>query len=122
MDGLPEFFSKSSQCDTAYGNVRDKAELLEYKCYVEFLWRAYAPYADKHFLSDAVTHSQERFWEMYLGVSFLANGHCIDRGGNEGPEFFISTTRKKVWIEAIAPSAGEGIDAVPQPNYAAIEA
>lgn len=122
MDGLPPFFSTSTQCDPAYGNVRDKTELREYKCYVEFLWRAYAPYADKHFLSDAVTHFQERFWEMYLGVSFLANGHCIDRGGNEGPEFFVLTTNRKVWFEAIAPSAGEGVDAVPQPNYGAIEA
>lgn len=122
MDGLPQFFSTSTKCNPAYGNVRDKAELREYKCYVEFLWRAYAPYADSNFLSDAITHFQERFWEMYLGVSFLANGHCIDRGGNEGPEFFVLTTPKKVWVEAIAPSAGEGIDAVPQPNYGAIEA
>ncbi len=122
MDGLPHFFSATSQCDTAYGNVRDKSELREYKCYVEFLWRAYAPYADRHFLSDAITHFQERFWEMYLGVSFLANGHCIDRGGNEGPEFSVLAAPKKVWIEAIAPSAGEGMDAVPQPNYDAIVA
>ena len=122
MDGLPPFFSTSTQCDPAYGNVRDKTRLREYKCYVEFLWRAYAPYADKHFLSDAVTHFQERFWEMYLGVSFLANGYCIDRGGNEGPEFFVLTKNRKVWFEAIAPSAGEGVDAVPQPNYGVIEA
>ncbi len=122
MGGLPNFFSASERCDPAYRNVRDKSELRGYKCYVEFLWRAYAPYADRHFLSDAITHFQERFWEMYLGASFLAHGHCIDRGGKEGPEFSIQTGTKKVWVEAIAPSAGEGKDAVPQPNYGSIVA
>ena len=119
MSSSPGFFSVSPQCDPAYANVRENPELRDFKCYVEFLWRAYAPYADKHFLSDSITHFQERFWEMYIGVTFLANGFCIEHAGEEGPDFFVLTTQRKVWIEAIAPGAGDGPDAVPEPEYGA---
>lgn len=115
----PSFFQNSARCDPGYKNVRDEPSLLECKNYVESLWHAYAPHADPHFRSDAVTHFQERFWEMYLGATFLAHGFSIDRGGNTGPEFFLSSTPRKVWIEAIAPGPGDGPDAVPPPQYGA---
>lgn len=110
------FFLNATECDPGYKNVRDGSNpiLRDAKKYVESLWKAYKTYADNNFQSDAVNHFQERFWEMYLGVTFIKHGFTIERGGNTGPEFFISNMPRKIWIEAIAPSAGDGPDAVPE--------
>jgi type I restriction enzyme S subunit len=97
-----------------YKNLRDAAHLIEYKKYIESLWENYKPYADEHFRSDACKHFQERFWEMYLGVTFIKHGFTINRGGDKGPEFYIETNAgRKIWIEAIAPHPGDGADAFP---------
>ena len=118
-DNSSSFFLNSAECDPGYRNVRDSSDLCgfknyELKNYVESLWRDYRPYADNHFLSDACRHFQERFWEMYLGVTFLKHGFSINRDKNAGPEFYLQTeTQRKIWIEAIVPGAGDGADAAP---------
>ena len=110
------FFLNATECDRGYKNVRDKPRHAEYKNFVESLWKIYKPYADKHFQTDAVIHFQERFWEMYLGATFLEHSFSITRGTDKGPEFYLSNTPKKIWIEAIAPSPGCGPDAYNLPK------
>lgn len=111
MDVPSSFFMISDECDSGYKNVRDKPRYIKHKEFVESLWAVYRPYADKNLLSDAKTHFQERFWEMYLGATFLNHGFTIDKGSNKGPEFFLSNLPQKIWIEAIAPGPGTGPDA-----------
>jgi|SRR3972149_848028 len=113
------FFQEGFECNRGYINIRDLSHLSEIKEFVEQLWQEYRPYADIHFRNDAKAHFQERFWEMYLGVTLISHGFTLDAGGTTGPEFYVTNARKKIWWEAIAPGRGEGEDAVPELVYGA---
>lgn len=102
---------------SSYITIRDLEKFSEDKEFIEALWQVYRPYADRHFRDDACTHLQERFWEMYLGVTLIKHGFAIDAGSAKGPEFFIKDRIPKIWIEAIAPWPGEGADTVPEMEY-----
>ncbi len=56
----------------------------------------------------------ERFWEMYLAVTFLERGFELSRAGNVGPEFCFTSGNQKIWVEAVAPGPGTGNDRVPE--------
>ena len=117
MKKIESFFSPGNCEDVDYEAVRDKPEARDCKCFVEELWQDYEPYCDKNFLSDAKNHFHQRFWEMYLCVTMLKRGFTIEKWGSEGPEFNIVLGDRKVWFEAIAPSAGNGDDHVPALDF-----
>ena len=119
---MDEFFITCDSCDLGYKNVRDLENHIAEKEFVENLWSIYKPYADRHFKEDAKLHFQERFWEMYLGGTLLDHGFKLDPHSNKGPEFFIELNNNRCWFEAIAPSAGEGPDAVPDMEHGKIVA
>lgn len=114
---MSSFFLQCNDSDRAYANVRDNPSCIGWRTFVEDLWERYKPYADRHFLRDAVSHFQERFWEMYLGVTLLEHEFTIERVSNTGPDFYIRDRSSGIWIEAVAPGSGEGPDAVPQPVF-----
>jgi hypothetical protein len=116
---MDNFFLACDDCALGYQNVRDEARLADEKEFVEYLWSLYKPYADRHFKEDAKKHFQERFWEMYLGVTFLEHRFLLDPHTRKGPEFYVEINNIRCWVEAIAPSAGEGPDAVPEMEYGA---
>lgn len=114
----PSFFLPTKNGCLAYKNVRDKPDLCGFKNYglknyVESLWEIYRPHADRNFRSDACNHFQSRFWEMYLGVTFIEHGFKICNDKSTGPEFYLENGDRRIWIEAVAPGAGGGPDAVP---------
>lgn len=113
------FFINSISGDDGYVTVRDHSSetTIRAKLFVEALWRQYCKHADKNFKTDAVNHFQQRFWEMYLGVTLGNHGLKISKGCAKGPEFFVGNDNKKIWFEAIAPSRGTGKDAVPKTNF-----
>ena len=89
---------------------------------LEELWRRYEPYADTNFSKEFAKQVEPRFWEMYLSVCLLASRRKLrpradvpDAERNEGPDICISKGRRKIWIEAIAPSPGDdkNLDKVP---------
>ena len=51
---------------------------------------------------------------MYLAVALREQGFNLQRKGGEGPEFFASIGKNRIWFEAIAPTSGEGVDKVPE--------
>lgn len=106
------FFLRGADCSKAYSNFRGMRKWRELRQYAKKLWQIYEPFADSHFRVDARKHFFERYWEMYLTVALLANGARPVRVGPRGPEFFFSAHGKRIWIEAIAPGAGDGPDAV----------
>lgn len=88
---------------------------MEGRAFTESLWARYASLADSHFREDARAHFIERFWEMYLGVTFLDRGLQVTPGSGTGPEFsFIDGGGRRFWVEAVAPGAGTGPDRVPE--------
>ena len=111
-----QFFQESKSCCSEYKAVRENENRIRHKAFIESLWEQYKEYADNHFLTDACRHFHERFWEMYLGVSFLDQGYLINAGSSKGPEFYFSLkdSQSKLWVEATAPGLGTGHDAVPE--------
>lgn len=110
----PSFFIDGPAKDLGYTFTRDNPQVSHRKAYVENLWQRYSPYADYAFREDARNHFLQRFWEMYLAVALLDKGLVIKKHGNEGPEFSVQIAGKKIWIEAIAPTPGDGPDYVPE--------
>jgi hypothetical protein len=120
------FFIPGDCQDPAYKNVRDNLltvnELLypgrpKPRLFVESLWDRYRYLADPHFREDARNHFLGRFWEMYLAVTFLERGFHLIKVGDKGPEFYFLHNGRKVWVEAVAPGPGDGVDRVPEIEY-----
>jgi hypothetical protein len=112
-------------CTVGYRNLRNApagtvgAEIKEG---LEGLWGRYEAYADTDFSKEFVKQVEPRFWEMYLTVCLLASRRKLrpraelpDAKRNEGPDICIFKGRRKIWIEAIAPSPGDdkNLDRVP---------
>lgn len=106
------FFLPGDDCDPGYLNIQRVPFVRPAKRYVERLWRIYAPYADRHFREDARKHFLQRYWEMYLAVALMDAGFTPVKPADKGPEFFIEIDSRRVWVEAIAPSGGQGPDKV----------
>jgi hypothetical protein len=126
----PSFFISGGCQDQAYRNVRDNLLTInkilypnrpEPRQFVESLWSRYSDLADPHFREDARNHFLERFWEMYLAVTLRERGFQLRRAGREGPEFYLMCNDHKVWVEAVVPGPGEGIDRVPEICYGEIQ-
>lgn len=81
---------------------------------IEDLWERYSPYCpDPHFLSDAREHFVQRTWEMYLACALLDVGFCLEKPPPKGPDILTTVDGARLWIEAVAPTPGDGPDAVP---------
>lgn len=112
MSDHDKFFLAEDATDSGYVNVRDGARWRFARDFTESLWPTYRPFADHHFREDAKHHFLQRFWEMYLACTLLYRGFEIKRVGNEGPEFFFLCGERRIWVEAIAPGPGDGLDRV----------
>lgn len=98
------------------------SDLAHMRAGLEELWSSYEPYADTNFCSEFARQPDPRFWEMYLATRLLAGRKkLVPRAElpaaqrDEGPDICIRKSRRKVWIEAIAPSPGDdkNLDQVP---------
>ena len=80
------------------------------------LWNDFRPLADADFLGDFPYHTHQRWFEMYLAISLIKVGLKIQRP-KQGPDVLITNGGRKIWIEAVCPTAGEEgkPDSVPKP-------
>lgn len=110
------FFINSITGESSYVDTRDMIceTAIKGKNFIEQLWKQYSKHADKNFRTDAANHFQQRFWEMYIGITLENYGLEIQNAGAKGPEFFSFIENNKVWFEAIVPNQGTGKDAVPK--------
>lgn len=116
MDG---FFVEKSGKDYLYNLIQDEI-CIKNKCakyYVNKLWEVSCLYLGDDLRSAAQDQFHQCFWEMYLvsvlldlGLPLLAQSDRRCRG--EGPDIQIGSN-PSAWIEAIAPTRGDGQDAVP---------
>ncbi len=114
---MNDFFIAGGSDDPEYTNVRDQPHLETTRQFIACLWRDYEPFADPNCRTNAKNHFLARFWEMYLTVTLKKRGFKLKRIGNEGPEFYIEQGNKRLWVEAIAPGPGDGLDRVPEVEY-----
>jgi hypothetical protein len=100
--------------DQRYTLVRDDLRFHQEKAFLEHLWESFEPFADPDFKSELAKQFHPRFWEMYLACTLIELGfNLIPRQCSYGPDIHIELDGINIWIEATAPDAGSGIDAVP---------
>lgn len=108
---MTSFFCHGTAEDNKYNVIRDEPRFSQDKEFIEEMWSQYQPYADRHFLLESRKNFKQRIWEMYLACSLIAKGFSIT-SDDKGPDIRISKEGVVIWIEAVAPKAGTGNDAV----------
>jgi len=96
---------------------RDHPKLRTDRELVESLWSQYWPYADDDFYRDLPRDFIARFWEMDVACGLMRQGVSIEGRRAHGPDVCAIVDGQRVWIEAIAPTSGDGPDAVPELAY-----
>ena len=107
------FFLRQVDAEPLYELLRDDPEFSDAKEYVEQLWSTFHDLADNNFLSKAPKSFHQHFWEMYLGSTLRMKGMELVRVGGEGLEYYIKKDGRRLWVEAVAPTAGTGPNSVP---------
>ena len=104
----PLFGIEGDGLGIGYMNLRDgvsePAKIIRKHC--EELWFRYAPYADRHFISQFTLKMEPRYWEMYLGCILLDHGYEI-HSLDHGPDFSFIHEDRNYWIEAVCPDPGD---------------
>ncbi|VAV83840.1 hypothetical protein MNBD_DELTA01-1546, partial [hydrothermal vent metagenome] len=114
---VSSFFLSGNCEDDAYRNIRDIPRYERTRKFIEELWCEYRPYADRHFQIEAQSQFLQRFWEMYVCVTFRHHGFDVEKVSNEGPEFLVQIGDYRLWVEAIAPNQGDTEDRVPSLEF-----
>ncbi len=100
------FAALPSAATSAYCHLRAPLsdEATHCRRYCETLWAVFHPYAD--FVQDFPIHTHQHFWEMYVANVLLAGGHTLI-APKPGPDFGIELNGQRIWIEAVAATAGD---------------
>jgi len=132
---MSSFFTFEPAEDDSYNSLRDGLTfsedekiiqsmfLKDDKKNIEHMWSLYKPYADKDFLQEVRKDFHPRFWEMYLGFSLINQGVSLEQYDKRqgGPDLLILSDEKlKVWLEAVAPTAGRSANAVPEIEFGVV--
>ena len=109
MKNTGNLFSKSpKEACLTYRRVRDAAdercESVRVQC--ENLWSEFAEHADANFLSEFAVNFHQRWFEMYLTVSFIRAGLTV-RCLKPGPDVLVTVDGIRIWIEAVCATPGQ---------------
>jgi hypothetical protein len=117
----PSLFSElHAGASPSYRGLHEPQNDTSARCrgYMDSLWDQFRPYADHHFVQDFASHTHQRFWEMYVGVTLLEAGHAI-HAPKPGPDFGLTLSGRRTWIEAVAATRGAPgkPDSIPQRDF-----
>jgi len=105
--------------DEIYNAIREEINprCKRAKVFIESLWKKVNPFLDSDFSSKLPNEFHQRLWELYMAASVLESGLQLvprdSRRNNAGPDICIKTEHnKRIWIEVVTASAGNGADAV----------
>lgn len=81
------------------------------------LWSNFSVHADPHFVTELCSGDESRFaqrvWEMVLADRLVSAGFHISSAA-EGPDLLVQKDGKKVWVEAVVPDVGDGVNRLPE--------
>ncbi|MBU1976749.1 MAG: hypothetical protein KKA62_02210 [Nanoarchaeota archaeon] len=109
-------FFQTGRANKAYEVTRDASGREVDKKRIEEMWSMYEPYGDRDFKNKAMEDGQftQCMWEMHLACTLLNGGHTLqERVRHSGPDCILMYEEQPYLIEARAPNAGTGPDAVP---------
>jgi hypothetical protein len=108
--------------DPAYCNIRDakSGPLVSARYHCEYLWIFFQHHADAEFRDELRKCFDQRYWEMYLTVSFILAGYEVTCP-KPGPDVGIMYKGKRIWFEATSPTRGKdgSPDQVPKMKWGA---
>lgn len=102
--------------DQLWELLHSRPELEAQRRLLVELSHRYRPFADRNFETELRYDFGARFWEMFLGIALLEGGFPVVPQADRdpaGPDICFLLQGRRVWVEAIAPKAGQGPDAVP---------
>ncbi len=112
-----KFFSDANPVDDGYRSIMagDWPPAVRAGEHVQLLWERARQYVDVDIAAKAARSLHPHYWELLLANALLSaefelvtraeRGEC-----DKGPDLACRTPR--LWIEAVAPTGGEGPDAV----------
>lgn len=95
-------------CD-AYRACRDHGTKVDTRAFLENAWDRFGHLVGdrpQHFLTEFRLNFHAKSWELYLLDVLSAAGCRIEPGKPEGPDICAIIGGKRVWIEAVVPTAG----------------
>lgn len=108
-----------------YRKVREagdeRYERVRAQC--EDLWCDFSEHAEKNFLKEFALHFHQRWFEMYLTVSFIRAGLVVKRLKSKGPDVLVTIDGKRIWIEAVCLTGGDAgkPDSVPELKFGTVQ-
>jgi hypothetical protein len=107
-------------CDISYRNLFNATggRGKEAREYCETLWLKFYDLADRQFADRFPFEFHQRWFEMYMGATLRDTGLEVAGSKNsQGPDFCVTAAGRQIYIEAIAPGAGDpnNADHVPEP-------
>ena len=106
--------------EQTYGNLfapaKERTALIRGHC--DALWHDFHDLADPNFVDRLPFEFHQRWFEMYLGAALRRAGLHVE-APKPGPDFRVIVDGRPIYIEAVAPTAGNPLhaDAVPEPVY-----
>lgn len=86
---------------------------------IDKLWSEFFDLADRDFVEAFAISPNDRAWEMHLAVALRrANIHL--EAPKPGPDFLMHDGERRIWVEAVVASPGEGPDQVPHAPFPTI--
>ena len=99
-------------CALAYRNLirpqHPGAVAARQRC--EEMWRVFQPLADRNFPREFPCKLHQRWFEMYLGASFISAGLEV-RAPKPGPDFEILSNGRRIYVEAVCATSGHPLHA-----------
>lgn len=116
----PLFRRLPDDCCISYRNLfaanKGQAKNAREEC--EALWLKFHDLADGNFADRFPYEFHQRWFEMYLGAT-MRDANLEVSAPKPGPDFSVTVGGQSIYIEAIAPEAGDPLhaDHVPEPVY-----
>ncbi len=105
------FNSKTKSRDDLFKRLCDDHRYSRQREIVDDLWVRFQPFADKNFPKAIASDFHSRFWEMYLACTLTDLGFKLHpRRIAEGPDISLNAGNMDIWIEAVAPHAGQSLE------------
>jgi hypothetical protein len=109
---MSDFFSDGPASDCLYKFYRDEPEQRHVRDRIEAMWNQVSGFCgDRHFLSEARTQFHQRTWELTMASLLHEQGFKLSHADGDGPDIKVEVESRTCWFEAVAPTAGNGLDA-----------
>lgn len=101
--------------DAVFNDIRSRDDLDKVRKMIDHMYRSVSHLLDLNYPQELGCNFYSRYWELYIGYKMMKLGlQLVNRNDSTGPDFCVDMDGVKVWVEAVVPKMGCGVDAVPE--------